>query len=65
MQNIRLAEAPSHGKTVFQHDWSSTGAQAYQQATKELLERTGKTKTIKVTKSNEPTAKKRTTRKRR
>jgi chromosome partitioning protein len=47
-QNIRLAEAPSHGKTIFQHDWSSSGAQAYQALAKEVLERTGHTqKTLK------------------
>ncbi len=43
-QNIRLAEAPSFGKTIFQHDWSSTGAQAYQALAKEVMDRTGTTK---------------------
>jgi chromosome partitioning protein len=62
-QNIRLAEAPSHGKTIFQHDWSSSGAQAYQSLAKEVLERTGHTpqklkaknekrKTVKVRKKS-------------
>jgi chromosome partitioning protein len=39
-RNIRLAEAPSFGKTVFQHDKWSKGARAYKSVTKELIERT-------------------------
>jgi chromosome partitioning protein len=37
--NTRIAEAPSHGKTIFQHDWSATGAQAYQELAVEVLKR--------------------------
>lgn len=39
-RNIRLAEAPSHGKTIAEHDKWSKGARAYKQFTKELLKRT-------------------------
>ncbi|WP_068469967.1 ParA family protein [Candidatus Protochlamydia phocaeensis] len=38
--NIKLAEAPSFGKTIFQYDWSSTGAEAYQALAKEIIQRT-------------------------
>lgn len=38
-RNIRLAEAPSFGKTVFQHDKWSKGARAYKSLVKEILER--------------------------
>lgn len=36
-RNIRLAEAPSFGKTIFQHDRWSKGARAYKQFTQEIL----------------------------
>lgn len=36
-RNIRLAEAPSHGKTILQYDATSKGARAYQKLTQELL----------------------------
>ncbi len=43
--NIKLAEAPSFGKTIFQHDWNCTGAEAYQALAKEVIQRTkGKVK---------------------
>jgi len=35
--NTRLAEAPSHAMTIFQHDWSATGAVAYQALAHEVL----------------------------
>jgi chromosome partitioning protein len=38
--NIKLAEAPSHGKTIFQHDWNCSGAEAYQALAKEVIQRT-------------------------
>jgi chromosome partitioning protein len=38
--NIKLAEAPSFGKTVFQYDWNCTGALAYQALAKEVIQRT-------------------------
>ena len=36
-RNIRLAEAPSFGKTIFQHDRWSKGARAYKQFAGEVL----------------------------
>lgn len=38
-RNVRLAEAPSHGKPVSEHDRWSRGAKAYKQLAKELLSR--------------------------
>ncbi len=38
-RNVRLAEAPSFGKTVFEHDKWSKGARAYKALTKEILAR--------------------------
>lgn len=35
--NVRLAEAPSHGKSIFQYDWSSNGALAYQSLANEVI----------------------------
>lgn len=40
-RNIRLAEAPSHGKPVAQYDPRSRGAEAYRQLALEILERNG------------------------
>lgn len=37
--NIRLAEAPSEGQTIFEYDPQSTGAEAYRQLASEFLER--------------------------
>lgn len=34
--NVKLAEAPSHGSTIFEYDPSSTGAQDYLRAAQEL-----------------------------
>ncbi len=36
-RNIRLAEAPSYGKSILEHDKWSKGAKAYKQLAKELL----------------------------
>ena len=36
-RNIRLAEAPGHGKTIFEYSASSHGAQDYQRLAEELL----------------------------
>jgi chromosome partitioning protein len=41
-RNIRLAEAPSHGKPVALYDPRSRGAEAYRNLALELLERNGK-----------------------
>ncbi len=38
-RNIRLAEAPSHGKPIADHDKWSKGARAYKQLTKEIIAR--------------------------
>ncbi|MFI5275292.1 MAG: ParA family protein [Candidatus Saccharimonadales bacterium] len=38
-RNIRLAEAPSYGKTIFEHDRWSKGAWAYKQLAKEVEKR--------------------------
>ena len=38
-RNVRLAEAPSYGKTVFDHDKWSKGARAYKSLAKELVAR--------------------------
>lgn len=36
-RNVRLAEAPSYGKTIFEHDKWSKGARAYKSLAKEIL----------------------------
>lgn len=41
--NVRLKEAPSFGKTIFEYDASSIGADGYRNLTKEVLHRLGKT----------------------
>lgn len=38
-RNVRLSEAPSHGKTIFQYDDKSTGAKAYFDLAKEFIKR--------------------------
>lgn len=38
-RNVRLAEAPSYGKPIAEHDKWSKGARAYKQLTKELITR--------------------------
>lgn len=38
-RNVRLAEAPSHGRPIADHDKWSKGARSYKQLTKEVLKR--------------------------
>ncbi len=38
-RNVRLAEAPSHGKTIIEHDKWSKGARAYKRLTREVIKR--------------------------
>ena len=38
-RTIRLSEAPSFGKTIFEYDPRSMGAQAYLALTKEVIDR--------------------------
>lgn len=38
-RNVRLAESPSFGKTIFEHDKWSKGAKAYKQVVKEIEKR--------------------------
>ena len=38
-RNVRLSEAPSHGKPALLYDISSKGARGYLQLAEELLER--------------------------
>lgn len=40
-RNVRLAEAPSYGKTIFEHDKWSKGARSYKQLAKEIEKRLG------------------------
>jgi chromosome partitioning protein len=40
-RNVRLAEAPSFGKTISEHDKWSKGARAYKQLAKEVIKRVG------------------------
>ena len=40
--NVRLKEAPSFGKTIFDYDAGSAGAEAYRHLAKEILNRMGK-----------------------
>jgi len=55
--NIKLAEAPSFGKTIFQYDWNSTGAEAYQALAKEVIQRTkGKESNVKEQRKQKPKA---------
>jgi len=39
-RNVRLAEAPSYGRTIFEHDKWSKGARAYKSLAREILDRT-------------------------
>jgi chromosome partitioning protein len=41
-RNVRLSEAPSHGKPALLYDIRSTGAQSYLALARELISRGGK-----------------------
>ncbi len=41
--DVRLVEAPSFGKTIFQYDRGSAGAEAYRQLADEIIRRKGRT----------------------
>jgi chromosome partitioning protein len=41
-RNIRLAEAPSHGKSIYEYDKWSKGSKAYKSLTKEVINRASK-----------------------
>ena len=43
-RNVRLSEAPSHGKPVLAYDRASRGSAAYLELAKEMLNRQGRTK---------------------
>ncbi len=47
-RNVRLSEAPSHGKPILQYDIRSKGAQAYMALAVELLRRDGVAATTEV-----------------
>ncbi|MEL7544580.1 MAG: chromosome partitioning protein ParA, partial [Pseudomonadota bacterium] len=38
-RNVRIAEAPSHGKPILLYDHKSTGSQAYIRLASEIIER--------------------------
>jgi chromosome partitioning protein len=40
-RNVRLAEAPSYGRTIFEHDKWSKGARAYKHLAEEVSKRLG------------------------
>ncbi|MBR5900147.1 MAG: ParA family protein [Clostridia bacterium] len=46
-RNIRLAEAPSHGKAIVQHDTKCSGAKAYLSLTEEFLSKQPENKSAK------------------
>lgn len=46
--NVRLKEAPSFGKPIFDYDKRSTGAEAYRQLTKEVLQRIAREQGVKT-----------------
>jgi chromosome partitioning protein len=47
-RNVRLAEAPSFGRTIFEYDIRSRGAQAYLHLAEELLQRRGRDEAVRV-----------------
>jgi len=38
-RNIRLAEAPSHGRSIFEYDANSSGAEDYRHLANEIIEK--------------------------
>jgi chromosome partitioning protein len=57
--NIRLAEAPSFGQTIFQYDWNCPGAENYQALAKEIVQLIKETspKQVKTNDQDKPKAK--------
>jgi chromosome partitioning protein len=53
-RNIRLAEAPSHGKAALMYDVRSRGAESYIQLAKEIIERTMPELAVKAQALDEP-----------
>ena len=53
-RNIRLAEAPSHGKSALMYDVRSRGAESYIQLAKEIIERTMPELAVKAQELAEP-----------
>lgn len=53
-RNVRLAEAPSHGKPVLVYDVKSRGAESYIQLAKEIIERTMPGVNFVVREADEP-----------
>jgi chromosome partitioning protein len=53
-RNIRLAEAPSHGKSAIMYDSKSRGAESYIQLAQEILERTMPELAAKVRRTEVP-----------
>ena len=43
-RNVKLAEAPSHGKTIIMHDAAGKGSVNYLNLAREILQRNGLTK---------------------
>ena len=55
-RNVRLAEAPSHGRPIALHDRRSPGADAYRRLGVEVMERAGKSASFSSTKAGKPNA---------
>jgi chromosome partitioning protein len=54
-RNVRLAEAPSHGKPAIAYDPHSRGAEAYMSLAKEIMDRVSGSKSSEVAQSTADT----------